>query len=142
MFISSARATGIESGNDRGIREVRMTFLSVDDSVTIRKIVSLALKGAGHTVVEAGNGKEGLEALKIVKADCIILDINMPEMNGIEFLKARKTDPRISRIPVIVLTTQDEDALKNQALALGASGFIAKPFQKDALLATIKAIAG
>jgi two-component system chemotaxis response regulator CheY len=119
-----------------------MIFLSVDDSTTIRKIISIALKGSGHTIVEAENGKVALEALKTSKPDCIILDINMPEMNGIEFLKAKKTDPGISKIPVIVLTTQDEEALKKEALSLGANAFLAKPFQQETLLATIKAVMG
>jgi two-component system chemotaxis response regulator CheY len=115
-----------------------MNFLVVDDSSTMRKIVTLALNGAGHSYREAGNGKEALEALKSAKADCVLLDINMPEMNGIEFLKLRAADISLSKIPVIVLTTQDEDALRAEAMSLGASGFLAKPFQKDALLAAVK----
>jgi two-component system chemotaxis response regulator CheY len=114
-----------------------MKFLSVDDSATMRKIIALALKGAGHTVEEAENGKQALEALKNGVPDCIILDINMPEMNGIEFLKARKGNPSWTGIPVFVLTTQDEASLKNEALSLGAKGFIIKPFQKEALLSAI-----
>lgn len=114
-----------------------MKFLTVDDSSTMRKIVSLALKGAGHTVEEAENGLLALEKLKTGPVDCILLDINMPEMNGIEFLKARKGNPAIAGIPVFVLTTQDEEVLKAEAMSLGAKGFIIKPFQKDALLAAI-----
>jgi two-component system, chemotaxis family, chemotaxis protein CheY len=114
-----------------------MKFLSVDDSATMRKIVSLALKGAGHEVDEAENGLQALEKLKTVKVDCIILDINMPEMNGIEFLKARKNNAAIANLPVFVLTTQDEETLRHEALSLGARGFIVKPFQKEALLQAI-----
>lgn len=114
-----------------------MKILSVDDSSTMRKIISLALTGAGHTVEEAENGLLALAQLKKSPVDCIFLDINMPEMNGIEFLKARKSDPAISGIPVFVLTTQDEEALKKEALSLGAKGFIIKPFQKEGLLAAL-----
>lgn len=114
-----------------------MKFLSVDDSSTMRKIISLALKGAGHSVEEAEHGREALEKLKLGPVDCILLDINMPEMNGIEFLKLRMKDPSIASIPVFVLTTQDEVALKTEAMSLGAKGFITKPFQKEALLAAI-----
>ncbi len=114
-----------------------MKILSVDDSSTMRKIISLALTGAGHVVEEAENGLLALEKLKKGPVDCILLDINMPEMNGIEFLKARKGDPAIAGIPVFVLTTQDEDSLKKDAIDLGARGFIIKPFQKEALLAAI-----
>jgi two-component system chemotaxis response regulator CheY len=115
-----------------------MNFLVVDDSSTMRKIVTLALNGAGHTYREAGNGKEAIEALKAASADCVLLDINMPEMNGIEFLKCRAADAAMRRIPVIVLTTQDEEALRAEAMTLGANGFLAKPFQKEALLAAVK----
>ena len=117
-----------------------MKFLSVDDSATMRKIIQLALKGAGHEVEEAENGLQALDSLKKGPVDCIILDINMPEMNGIEFLKERKKDPSIANIPVLVLTTQDEEALKKEAMSLGAKGFIIKPFQKEALLAAINSL--
>jgi two-component system, chemotaxis family, chemotaxis protein CheY len=119
-----------------------MNFLVVDDSSTMRKIVTLALSGAGHSYREAGNGIEALEALKAAKADCILLDINMPEMNGIEFLKRSSADPALKGIPVIVLTTQDEEALRKEALSLGAKGFLAKPFHKEALLAAVKEAVG
>lgn len=115
-----------------------MNFLVVDDSSTMRKIVTLALNGAGHSYREAGNGREALEALKSAKADCVLLDINMPEMNGIEFLKKRAQDAAIKAIPVIVLTTQDEEELRAEAMSLGATSFLAKPFQKEALLAAVK----
>mgnify|MGYP001202679619 CR=1 FL=1 len=115
-----------------------MKFLVVDDSATMRKIVSLALTGAGHSYAEAGNGREALEAIRSGKPDCILLDINMPEMNGIDFLKVRSGDSSIKSIPVIVLTTQDEEALRAEAIGLGANGFLPKPFQKEALLAAVK----
>jgi len=98
------------------------------------------MQGSGHTIVEAENGKVALDKLGSTAADCIILDINMPEMNGLEFLAARKTNPKIAKIPVIVLTTQSEDSLQKEAMALGANAFLGKPFEKDALLATIKAV--
>jgi two-component system chemotaxis response regulator CheY len=119
-----------------------MTIMNVDDSMTMRKIVTLALKGQGHTVVEAENGKLALEALASQKVDAIILDINMPVMNGIEFLREIKKDPSKKGIPIVVLTTQGEDALKDEALSLGAKSFMIKPFQKDELLATLKKIVG
>jgi len=117
-----------------------MNILNVDDSMTMRKIVTLALKGQGHTVLEAENGKLALDILPTQPIDAIILDINMPVMNGIEFLQAIKKLPVFTKIPIIVLTTQGEDALKDQALSLGAKAFMIKPFQKDDLLATLKKI--
>jgi len=112
-------------------------ILSVDDSSTMRKIIALALKDSGHSVSEAENGKAALEMCSKEAFDFILLDINMPEMNGIEFLTARKSNPALSKVPVVVLTTQDEDALKKQAFDLGAVGFIAKPFQKENVLEAI-----
>lgn len=119
-----------------------MNFLVVDDSATMRKIVGVALAGAGHVYAEAENGKIGLEKARAAKFDCVILDVNMPEMNGIEFLKARSGDASLKALPVIVLTTQDEEALKNEALGLGAKDFLVKPFQKEGLLAAVSAVLG
>ncbi|MDA8426226.1 MAG: response regulator [Treponema sp.] len=119
-----------------------MNFLCVDDSATLRKIVSMSLTQIGHTVSEAENGKLALQALAVQKPDCIILDINMPEMGGIEFLEERAKTPAWKSIPVIVLTTQDEEPLRAKAMGLGANGFLAKPFQKEQLQATIKQIVG
>ncbi|MFA6507690.1 MAG: response regulator [Treponemataceae bacterium] len=117
-----------------------MTIMNVDDSMTMRKIVSLALKSQGYTPVEAENGKHALELLPTQKIDAIILDINMPIMSGIEFLQAIKKLPAYSKLPIVVLTTQGEEALKEQALGLGANAFMIKPFQKEDLLATLKKI--
>jgi two-component system chemotaxis response regulator CheY len=119
-----------------------MTVLNVDDSMTMRKIVTLALKGQGHTVLEAENGRLALDLLPSQKVDAIILDINMPVMSGIDFLKEVRKTPNLAAIPVVVLTTQGEDDLKNQALALGAKAFMVKPFQKDELVAILNKITG
>lgn len=115
-----------------------MNFLTVDDSPTMRKIVGLVVSGAGFSFQEAENGLVAIEKLKGGGFDCVLLDINMPEMNGIEFLKARSGDPALKKVPVIVITTQDEEALKNEALSLGAAGFLVKPFKQEALLAVLK----
>ena len=119
-----------------------MTFLCVDDSATLRKIVSMTLTEMGHTVAEAENGKKALEALAGIKPDGIVLDINMPEMGGIEFLEERGKNPLWKAIPVIVLTTQDEAPLREKAMGLGAKGFLAKPFNKDQLIEAIKSFVG
>ncbi len=117
-----------------------MKFLIVDDSPTMRKIVSLALSGAGHEFAEAENGKMGLEKLGAGGYVCVLLDINMPEMNGLEFLEAKGKLPALAAIPVIVLTTQDEEDLRKKALSLGAKAFLVKPFKKEDLLATLAKI--
>ncbi len=117
-----------------------MTVLNVDDSVTMRKIVSIALRGKGYEVLEAANGMEALQGMKEKRPDAIILDINMPVMNGIEFLKERSKVAAYASIPVVVLTTQGEDGLKNEALALGAKAFMIKPFKKEELVSTIEGL--
>jgi two-component system, chemotaxis family, chemotaxis protein CheY len=117
-----------------------MKFLIVDDSSTMRKIVSLALSGAGHEFEEAENGRLALGKVGSGGYACIVLDINMPEMNGLEFLEARAKIGPAASIPVIVLTTQDEDELRKKALSLGAKAFLVKPFKKEELIATIASI--
>lgn len=114
-----------------------MTVLTIDDASTLRKIMAVSLKQAGHSVEEAENGLAGLNKLATIRPDCIILDINMPVMGGIEFLIERNKNPAYSSIPVVVLTTQDEAPLRNRAVGLGAKAFLAKPFDKEQLLAAI-----
>lgn len=114
-----------------------MKALIVDDSSTMRKIVSLALSRAGYTFDEAENGRVGIEKVMQGGIDFVMLDINMPEMNGIEFLEAKAKAASIAKVPVIMLTTQDEKELQEKALSLGAKAFIVKPFKKEELLAIL-----
>ena len=117
-----------------------MKALIVDDSSTMRKIVSLALSGAGYTFDEAENGRIGIEKVMQGGIDFVMLDINMPEMNGIEFLEAKAKAASIAKVPVIMLTTQDEKELQEKALSLGAKAFIVKPFKKEELLAILSKV--
>jgi len=114
--------------------------LIVDDSSTMRKIVSLALSGAGYTFDEAENGRIGIEKVMQGGIDFVMLDINMPEMNGLEFLEAKAKAASIAKIPVVMLTTQDEQVLRDKALSLGAKAFLVKPFKKDDLITTLKKV--
>ncbi|OHD77294.1 MAG: hypothetical protein A3J97_13675 [Spirochaetes bacterium RIFOXYC1_FULL_54_7] len=103
---------------------------------------SLSLSGAGHVVLEAENGAVAIEKMKSAKVDLIILDINMPVMNGLEFLKILRSEAASKAIPVIMLTTRGEEDIRKTALGLGANDFLAKPFQKDQLLATVRKVTG
>lgn len=114
-----------------------MFVLCVDDSATLRKILAMTLKGAGHQCAEAENGQLALQYLEANKVDCIILDVNMPVMGGVDFLRERASRPAIKKIPVIVLTTESDQALVGTVRELGANGFLAKPFQKADLLDAI-----
>ena len=109
-------------------------ILLVDDSASIRQVAGIALRRAGYETVEAANGKEALGLLDGNKLNLIISDVNMPVMNGIEFLKAVKAHPTSKFTPVVMLTTEAGDDLKQQGRAAGAKAWIVKPFQPQTLL--------
>ena len=109
-------------------------ILLVDDSASIRQVAGIALRRAGYETIEAANGQEGVAQLDGHKLNLIISDVNMPVMNGIEFLKAVKQHPTSKFTPVIMLTTESGDDLKQQGKAAGAKAWIVKPFQPQTLL--------
>jgi two-component system, chemotaxis family, chemotaxis protein CheY len=111
------------------------TILIVDDSSSLRMVVKLALNRAGYEVLEAGDGKEGLAQLeKAGKVHLIVSDVNMPVMDGIAFVTEVKKHPRHKFTPVVMLTTEGQDAKKEQGKAAGAKAWIVKPFNPPQLL--------
>ncbi len=111
------------------------TILIVDDSSSLRTVVKLSLTRAGYEVLEAGDGKEGLALLeKVAKVHLIVSDVNMPHMDGIAFLTQVKQHPRHKFTPVIMLTTEGQDAKKEQGRAAGAKAWMLKPFNPPQLL--------
>lgn len=118
------------------------TILTIDDSASIRQMVAMTLKGAGYTVLEAGNGLEGYEKAIGNTVHAVVTDLNMPVMNGLEFLKKFREHPAGKGIPVILLTTESDEELKRQARESGATGWIVKPFKQDQLLAVMKKVTG
>jgi two-component system chemotaxis response regulator CheY len=110
------------------------TILVVDDSLSMRQVVGLALKGAGYEVIEACDGKDGLSKLDGKKVNLIISDVNMPNMDGISFLKEVKKSPAHKFTPVIMLTTESQEDKKKQGQEAGAKAWIVKPFQPDQLV--------
>lgn len=110
------------------------TILIVDDSSSLRSVVGTALKNAGYDVIEAEDGKHALSKLNGQKIHLIISDVNMPNMNGIEFLKASKQIPAYKFTPVIMLTTESAEEKKMQGQAGGAKAWMVKPFQPPQLL--------
>ncbi len=117
-------------------------ILIVDDSATLRASVNFVLTDAGYEVVQAKNGEEGLDILKRLKVssskiDMIISDINMPVMDGITFVKeVKKGEFRF--VPILILTTESENAKKMEGKAAGASGWLVKPFKPEQLLWVVK----
>ena len=112
--------------------------LTVDDSFTIRNLVKMTLEGHGFQVDEASNGKEALDKTKVNKYDVIICDINMPIMNGLEFLKEFKKNNKVT--PVLMVTTETEGAKKQLAKQYGATGWIVKPFNPNDLIKVLKRV--
>lgn len=111
------------------------TILIVDDSSSLRTVVRLALARAGYDVVEAADGVAALGALeKLAKVHLIVSDVNMPNMDGITFVTRVKQHPRHRFTPVIMLTTEGQDAKKEQGRAAGAKAWIVKPFNPPQLL--------
>lgn len=113
------------------------TILIVDDSASLRQVVAIALKGAGYDVIEGCDGKDALTKLNGQKIHLIISDVNMPNMDGISFVKAAKQLPAYKFTPVIMLTTEASDAMKAQGQAAGAKAWVVKPFQPAQMLAAV-----
>jgi len=112
-------------------------IMIVDDSASMRRVVGIALKGAGYDVIEGCDGKDALTKLTGQKVHMIISDVNMPVMDGIAFLKAVKQMPAYKFTPVIMLTTEASDAKKQEGQAAGAKAWVVKPFQPAQMLAAV-----
>ena len=112
-------------------------ILIVDDSATIRQVVGMTLKGAGYEVMEASDGKDALNKLDGKKINLIISDVNMPNMDGITFVKEAKKLANYKFTPVIMLTTESQDSKKQEGQAAGAKAWVVKPFQPEQMLAAV-----
>lgn len=111
------------------------TVLVVDDSIMIRRMVGQALVGAGYEVVQAVDGREALETLQAgLRPDLVVCDVNMPRMNGLEFLEELASDDALKHLLVVMLTTEGEPELVREARRLGAKAWLLKPFQPSMLL--------
>ncbi len=117
-------------------------ILAVDDSASMRQMVSFTLKGAGFDVVEAADGVEALGKAKSQTFDLVISDVNMPKMDGLTLIKELRKLPAFKFIPMLMLTTESTADKKQEGRAAGATGWIVKPFNPEQLLATIKKVLG
>ena len=114
------------------------TIMIVDDSASMRRVVGIALKGAGYELLEGCDGKDALGKLKGQKVHMIISDVNMPVMDGIAFLKAVKQMPAYKFTPVIMLTTESAEDKKREGQAAGARAWVVKPFQPEQLVNAVQ----
>ena len=116
------------------------TVLIVDDSLSIRQLVKATLQNKGYTVVEGCDGQDALNKLEKQPVHLIISDVNMPNMDGITFLKEVKAKPAYRFTPVIMLTTESQDSKKKEGQAAGARAWIVKPFQPESLLNAVEKV--
>lgn len=117
-------------------------ILVVDDSSTMRKLLGHILTPAGHQVVEAEDGIRALEQLAEQGVDLMIVDLNMPQMNGIELIQAIRKEPKFTDLPIIMLTTQADDESRRRCLSAGANLFLVKPVPKDMVLFKVQSLLG
>jgi two-component system chemotaxis response regulator CheY len=113
------------------------SVLIVDDSSSVRQVVGIALKSAGYDVIEARDGRDALSKLNGQKIHLIISDVNMPNMDGITFVKEVKKLPSYKFTPIIMLTTESQESKKLEGQAAGAKAWVVKPFQPAQMLAAV-----
>jgi two-component system, chemotaxis family, chemotaxis protein CheY len=107
------------------------TILAVDDSATVRKFVTVALSMQGFAVVTACDGMDALEKLPNQQVDLVITDLNMPNMDGFELIKALRENPTYKDLPVIILTSLSDDDSKERGTGLGVNSYVVKPFSLE-----------
>jgi len=117
-------------------------ILAVDDSASMRQIVSQALKGAGYEVIEASDGDEALDFARRETVDLVIADVNMPNMDGITLIRELRQLAAYRLTPLIILTTEASPEKKQQGKSAGATGWVVKPFNPERMLAAISKVLG
>jgi len=121
-------------------KQMAASILAVDDSASMRQMVSFTLKGAGYDVVEAADGVEALNIAKTRSVNLVITDVNMPNMDGISLIRELRSLPSYKLTPLLMLTTESGADKKQQGKAAGATGWIVKPFNPEQLLKTVSKV--
>jgi two-component system chemotaxis response regulator CheY len=114
--------------------------MTVDDSASLRQMIGVVLRGGGYEVVEAIDGMDALSKLKGQELQLFLTDVNMPNMDGLEFTRQLRAMPQYKFIPIVLLTTESHTDKKQQGKAAGATAWIIKPFDPDQLLAVVKKV--
>jgi two-component system, chemotaxis family, chemotaxis protein CheY len=117
-------------------------IMTVDDSASVRQMVSFTLKDAGYQVLEAVDGQDAVNRLNGTSVHMVITDLNMPNLDGIGLIRALRANAAFKFIPIVLLTTESQDTKKQEGKAAGATGWIVKPFKPEQLLAVVKKVLG
>jgi two-component system, chemotaxis family, chemotaxis protein CheY len=117
------------------------TILTVDDSASVRQMVKFTLTEAGYAVIEAVDGQDALVKLAS-PVNLVITDLNMPNLDGIGLIRSVRANPACKGLPIIMLTTESQEARKQEGKSAGATGWIVKPFTTQQLLAVVKRVLG
>ena len=118
------------------------TILAVDDSASIRQMVTFTLKGAGYDITEAVDGQDGLNKAKAKVFNLILTDQNMPNMDGLTLIRSLRAMPSYKSIPILMLTTESGETMKMQGRSVGATGWLVKPFDPQKLLEVVRKVIG
>ncbi|SKA07459.1 response regulator [Consotaella salsifontis] len=118
------------------------TILVVDDSASVRQMVSLTLAQAGYRTIEACDGADALSKAGANRLDAVITDLNMPNMDGLTFIKRYRASPASAGVPIVFLSTESDGGIKAEAKAAGATGWMVKPFRPEQLLSVVRKVAG
>ncbi|PWC82706.1 Fis family transcriptional regulator [Azospirillum sp. TSH100] len=121
---------------------VKKKVMTVDDSRTMRDMVSFTLRGAGYDVVEAADGQQAMSAIAVTKVDLVITDLNMPVMDGLTLIRRLRAIPAHRTLPILMLTTEADESKKAEGRAAGATGWIVKPFNPDKLVSVVQKVCG
>ncbi len=116
------------------------TILAVDDSATMREMVAFVLESAGYRVIEAEDGAQGLDRAAAMPVDLVITDQNMPNMDGLTLVRSLRGMRDYKSVPILLLTTESSDGMKQQGRAAGATGWLVKPFDPATLLEVVQKV--
>jgi two-component system chemotaxis response regulator CheY len=130
------------SSHGRRIKTMSKTILAVDDSASIREMVSFTLRGAGYEVIEAVDGQDGLEKAKANTVSLVLTDHNMPRMDGLTLIRTLRALPGYRTAPILMLTTESGADMKSKGKAAGATGWLVKPFDPSRLIDVVKKVLG
>lgn len=118
------------------------SILVVDDSASVKAAIRIALTGAGYQLAEAADGAEGIARANAGNFDLIITDLNMPVMDGLTMIETMRAMPAHAGVPIVFLTTESDEAMKQRARAAGATGWLTKPFDPDQLVKVARKVLG